>query len=93
MPEFDSTMPPLYAATLSALHPIQSRQWVAGKAAEGEERQFRVEDGRATAAGRPSPAALRKQRFPLYKKMFFKAVSDDQKFSRYCLYSAWRNWA
>jgi len=33
---------------------------VAAKAAEGEERHFRVEDGRANAAGRPSAAAIRK---------------------------------
>ena len=60
MSEFDSTMPPLSAATLPALHPTRSHQWGAAKAAEGKERHFRVEDGRATAAGRPSPAALRK---------------------------------
>lgn len=60
MSEFNSTMPPLSAATLPALHPIQSHQCVTGKAAQGEERHFRVEDGRATAAGRPLPAALRK---------------------------------
>lgn len=53
-------MPPLSAATLPALYPIRSCKWVARKAAEGEERHFRVENGRATAAGRHSPAALRK---------------------------------
>lgn len=60
MSEFDSTMPPLSAAILPVLHSIQSHKRVAGKAAEGEKRYFRVEDGIATAVSRLSPAALRK---------------------------------
>lgn len=59
MSEFDSTMPPLSAAILPVLHSIQSHKRVAGKAAEGEKRYFRVEDG-ITAVSRLSPAALRK---------------------------------
>lgn len=57
----------------------------------GEQQKRRkgiVEDGKATAVGRPLAAALRKQRFPLGEpKFFFKTISDDYKLSRYCLYS------
>lgn len=82
-------MLPLSATTLPALHPVN--EWLR-KQQKGRKGTMTVEDGRATAAGRSSPATL-SSHFSYTKKILSKAVSDACEFSRYCLYSAWRNWA